>query len=94
MITLSDAARRSLRTLYHAVLALITLVPAGLALLPSGSPLAAKGAVIAGSVAAVAAIINKLEDAGLIPSWLKAAPAPADPALASAPAPAEDAPTN
>lgn len=89
---LSDSARRALRTLFQAVLAMVTLVPALLAVLPSDSPVAVKFGGVAAAVAAVSAIVNKLEAAGLIPAWLKDAPAPVDPALAAAPAPAEDAP--
>lgn len=68
---LSPAARRGLRTLYQGVLALITLVPALLAVLPEGSPLAVKLGGAVAAVAAVSGVLNKLEDAGLIPAWLK-----------------------
>lgn len=87
---MSDSTRRAVRTLYHALLAMITLVPALLAALPSDSPLAVKGAGIAAAVAAVSAIVNKLEDAGLIPAWLKQAPA----ADTAADAPEADAPAS
>lgn len=86
MIKLSDSTRRALRTLIHAVLA----VPAVLALLPSGSPFAEKSAVIVAAIAAVSALINKLEDAGLIPSWLKDAPVSADDTAPEGDAPASD----
>lgn len=71
MLKLSPAARRALRTLYQAVLAMLVVVPALLALLPEGSPLAVELAGIAAAVAAVSGLVNKLEDAGLIPAWLK-----------------------
>lgn len=71
MLTLSPAAKRALRTLYQGVLALITLVPALVVALPEGSPLAVKLGAVVAAVAAVSGVLNKLEDAGLIPAWLK-----------------------
>lgn len=68
---LSPAARRGLRTLYQALLAMVTLVPALLAVLPEGSPAAVRFGGIAAAVATASAAINKAEDAGLIPAWLK-----------------------
>lgn len=69
---LSPAVRRGLRTLYQAALAMLTLVPLLLAALPDGSPMALQLGGIAVSVAAVSGAVNKLEDSGLIPAWLKA----------------------
>lgn len=90
---LSDSIRRALRTGFHAVIALVTLVPALFALLPSGSPVAAKGGIIVAAVAAVSALINKLEDAGLIPAWLKADNAPVvDAPVSDGDSPVEDVP--
>lgn len=71
MLTLSPATKRALRTLYQGVLALITLVPALVVALPEGSPLAVKLGAVVAAVAAVSGVLNKLEDAGLIPAWLK-----------------------
>lgn len=85
MMKLSDSTRRALRTMLHAVLA----IPAVLALLPSGSPFAAKSAAIVAAVAAVSALINKLEDAGLIPSWLKNAPVVDDAPVSDGDSPTE-----
>lgn len=73
---LSAAARRALRTLYQATLAMVTLVPLLLAALPSGSPLAVQLAGVAAAVATVSGVVNKLEDSGVIPAWLKADPDP------------------
>lgn len=70
-MVLSAAAKRGLRTLYQALLAMIVVVPVLLAALPAGSPLAVELGGIAAAVAAVSAVVNKLEDAGLIPAWLK-----------------------
>lgn len=68
---LSASTKRGLRTLYQAVLAMITLVPALQLVLPEGSPLAVKYGSIVAAVAAVSVAVNKAEDAGLIPAWLK-----------------------
>lgn len=70
-MVLSTSAKRGIRTLYQALLAMITLVPALLAVLPAGSPAAVKLGGIAAAVAAMSAAVNKAEDAGLIPAWLK-----------------------
>ena len=75
MLKLTESKRRGIRTLYQAVIAMLTVVPVLLALLPDGSPLAVQLGGIAAAVAAVSTLINKLEDAGLIPAWLKAQPA-------------------
>jgi hypothetical protein len=77
LANLSPAARRGLRTVYQAVIALLTVVPAFLAALPTDSPIAVKGAGIAVSLGAVSGLINKLEDSGLLPALLKADPEPA-----------------
>lgn len=71
MPTLSSSTRRSLRTLFQSVLAMITAVPGFLALLPSGTPLAVKAATIVAALAVVSKVVNLLEDDGLIPAWLK-----------------------
>lgn len=68
---MSAGTKRAVRTLYQAVLAMIVVVPGLLAALPAGSPLAVELGGIAAAVAAVSAAVNKLEDAGLIPAWLK-----------------------
>lgn len=73
---MSDSTRRSLRTAYQAILALVTVIPlliAGLsAIAPEGSDLAIAFAAIVGGLAVVTKVLNALEDAGLIPAWLKA----------------------
>lgn len=75
---MSASTKRAVRTLYQAVLAMIVVVPALLAALPEGSPLAVELAGIAAAVAAVSAAVNRLEDAGLIPAWLKDEAPPAE----------------
>lgn len=81
MTNLSPAARRGLRTLYQAVVALLTVIPAFLAALPADSPIAVKGAGIAASLGVVSGLINKLEDDGVLglklPALLKADAEPA-----------------
>lgn len=67
---MSQSTKRIVRTAYQIVVALITIAPVLVTLL-SGTPVAAQVGIFAAWVAAVAAIINKLEDAGLIPAWLK-----------------------
>lgn len=81
MFKLTESKRRALRTLFQAVLAMLTVVPLLLAALPAGSPLAVQLGGIAAAVATVSAAINKLEDVGLIPAWLKDAPADDDDSL-------------
>lgn len=76
---MTDSTRRALRTAYQVVLALVTTIPIIVTLLltviPADSDLAVKvGAIalsIAGGSALVTKVLNQLEDAGLIPAWLK-----------------------
>lgn len=65
----AEYIKRTLRTLFHSIIALGTIVPLALKYVPSNY--AAQAAVIAGAVAAVTGFINKLEDSGVIPAWLK-----------------------
>lgn len=71
---MSDSTRRVLRTVYQIAVALAVAVPVLLGLLPPD--MAASTAVIAFAAwtAVVARVINTLEDAGLIPAWLKSEP--------------------
>lgn len=68
---MKPSTKRALRTGYQAVLALIVIVP----VLVSSLPVTAQVTAIVSAVAAVAKIVNALEDAGLIPAWLKSVPA-------------------
>lgn len=70
-MTISPSTKRSIRTLYQGAIALLTVVPAFVALLPSDSPLAVQLSAVVVGIAAVSKVINKLEDAGLIPAWFK-----------------------
>ena len=74
---MTESTRRVLRTIYQLVVALITIAPLLVTLL-AGTPVEVQVGVFAGWVAAVAAIINKLEDAGLLPAWLKSGPSLVD----------------
>lgn len=68
---MSDSTRRSIRTAYQVVVAIITYVPIILPLLPAD--VSASEAVVAFGawVAVVTRIVNALEDRGVIPAWLK-----------------------
>lgn len=75
---MSDSTRRSLRTAYQTLIAALTTIPAIAAILlqivpaDSGAELAALVASVVAGVAVVTKVLNVLEDAGLIPAWLKA----------------------
>ena len=74
---MQDATKRSIRTGYQVTLGLIAVSP----VLLSGVNDGAKAASIIGAVALVAKVLNALEDAGLVPAWLKGdktVPAPAE----------------
>lgn len=74
---MSDSTRRALRTGYQAVIAAVTTIPIILAVLAQVLPAdttASIGAYIVAvtaGIAAVSKILNALEDAKLIPAWLK-----------------------
>ena len=75
---LSDSNRRTIRTLVHALVAGLTAAPTFLPWIiqaSQGTPMAAKVTLIAGAlsvwVAIIAFLLNKAEDLGLIPSWLR-----------------------
>jgi hypothetical protein len=68
---MNPSTKRALRTGYQAVIALIVIIP----VLLTALPVAAQVTAVVGAVAAVAKVLNALEDAGLIPAWLKADPA-------------------
>lgn len=74
---MSDSTRRALRTAYQALIAAVTTIPVILALLSQVLPadstasLATYIVAITAGVAAVSKLLNALEDAGLIPAWLK-----------------------
>lgn len=94
-MSLSDSAKRSVRTGYHAFIAVVTAAPTVIPLVVSatkGTPyaerVAALGAVAIGWIAGVAVLVNKLEDAGVLPALLRTAGGePTDVAPAPDPAP-------
>jgi hypothetical protein len=68
----SDSTRRSIRTLYQGLIALVIAVPSLAAILPTPTPrIAAIVATTVALAAVVVKVVNVLEDAGLIPAWLK-----------------------
>lgn len=80
---LADSTKRSLRTFLHGALAFVIAIPtlepifdSSAKSLPGGDKLIAYGASLVALSAVVSKIINTLEDAGVIPSWLKVTPPP------------------
>ena len=70
---MTDALRRSLRTLAQALIALAAGVPTIAAAFDLDAVLVAKvGAVLAVATAVITAAVNGLEDRGTIPALLKA----------------------
>lgn len=70
-MTLSDSTKRSLRTAYKAIVAILTVVPIAIAALPADLSTTETVILVAASIAGVDRAINALEDAGLIPAWLR-----------------------
>lgn len=68
---LSDSTKRSLRTAYKAIVAILTVVPIAIAALPVDLSTTQLVVLVAASIAAVDRAINALEDAGLVPAWLR-----------------------
>lgn len=62
-----DSDKRALRTAFHVLLALLAAIPAVLA----GLPTLAVGAQVLVVTAAVSKVVNALEEAGVVPAWLK-----------------------
>lgn len=71
---MKTSTKRTLRTIYQGVIALVTTVPAIIAVLPDGLPFEAKLASVVAGIAVVTKVLNVLEDKGLIPAWLKDEP--------------------
>lgn len=70
---MNESTRRALRTAYQVVLGAVTVTPLLVTAL-SDTPLAAQIAAFGAAVVVASKVVNALEDAGLIPAWLKAAP--------------------
>lgn len=66
-MSLSPSTKRTLRSTFHALLAALAVLP----LLASSVAAPEKGAAVVAAVAIVTKVVNALEDAGVIPSWLK-----------------------
>lgn len=76
---MNDSTRRTLRTLFQALVAALAIVPASVAAvhLPAGKASAFAAALVAGC-ATVTKAVTAAEDRGLIPAWLyRTAPATA-----------------
>lgn len=69
--TLSESNRRVLRTAYQILVALVTAIPLVLFALPSDVQAAPLVVAFGVWVGVVAKAINALEDAGILPAWLK-----------------------
>lgn len=68
---MTPSTKRAIRTAYQVCLALIIIVP----ILLSALPVTAQVTAIVAAVGAVAKVLNALEDAKMIPAWLKSVPA-------------------
>lgn len=69
---MKDSTRRSLRTFYQGLLAAIVAIPTMVAFLPTSTANVTKiVAAVVAAVTVVSKVINALEEAGLIPAWLK-----------------------
>jgi glutamine phosphoribosylpyrophosphate amidotransferase len=64
---MKDSDKRALRTAFHVLVALLAAVPAVLA----GLPTLAVGAQVLVVTAVISKVINALEEAGVVPAWLK-----------------------
>lgn len=64
---MKDSTRRTLRTAYQSLLALIAIVP----LLLSDLGVTEQAASVVVAVTLATKVVNALEDAGVIPAWLK-----------------------
>ena len=71
---MSESTKRTVRTLYQGIIALVTTVPAIIAVLPDGLPFEAQLASVVAGIAVVTKVLNVLEDKGLIPAWLRTDP--------------------
>lgn len=68
---MSPSTKRVLRTTYQIVIALVTGIPLMLVGLPPDIAAQTAAVAIGAWTAVVAKIINSLEDAGVLPAWLK-----------------------
>lgn len=71
---MNEGTRRTVRTIYQIVVALVFAVPVILVALPTDVSTSAVVVAFAAWVAIITKVINTLEDAGLIPAWLKGTP--------------------
>jgi len=75
---MNESTKRSLRTAYQAVVSLLAVVPTVLLILQTDLSLSGTVAAVVATtltwVATATKVLNSLEDAGLIPAWLKETP--------------------
>jgi VIT1/CCC1 family predicted Fe2+/Mn2+ transporter len=75
---MSESTKRALRTAYQAVASLLAVVPTVLLILQADLPLEGTVATVIATTlawfATATKVMNSLEDAGLIPAWLKDSP--------------------
>lgn len=72
---MTNSTKRTIRTVFQLVIALIVAAPV-LATALHGTPVDVQVTAFAAIVAVVAKVVNALEDAGVIPAWLKDEPKP------------------
>lgn len=70
-VRLSPSGKRVARTAYQVLVAVVTIAPLLVTVLAS-TPAAGVAVLVGGWIAVVALVLNRAEDAGLIPAWLKA----------------------
>lgn len=68
---MKESTKRTVRTVVQMLLGFITAVPVLLLLVPDGTPMPAQVAGVLAWCAAITKGWNVLEDAGVIPAWLK-----------------------
>jgi hypothetical protein len=66
---MTPSTKRAIRTTFHVLIAVLTAIPVVVA---TSAPTWAVGVQIVAVAAIVSKTVNALEDAGVIPSWLKA----------------------
>lgn len=73
---MTDSTRRALRTGYQTLIAALAAIGVLASFIPqiqaTFPEIAALAVTVAGGAVAVSKVINALEDAGVIPAWLKA----------------------
>ena len=71
---MTDSTRRVVRTVYQILVALVVAIPVIIGVLPPDMAASTYVIAFAAWTAVVARVMNTLEDAGLLPRWLKDEP--------------------